>query len=262
MKSNQLKVAAVQMASFKGDFLKNRTTIKSLIEQASAQKAEVLVTPELSNVGYDLSILNNLEYNFQDEVSYYSNLARQYGITLALGLLEVEGTDLYNSLVVIDAAGNIQSKYRKNNLFPLGKEDKVFKKGSLPAWFNHGDFKIGLSICYDIRFPELYRAYLENDCNVIIVSSAFPFPRLEHWTTLLKAHAIMNQAYVIASNRIGIDGKLQFLGNSCIIDPWGEMIASFSDKEEGILTGSIELPRIDEVRNKIPAFSDRKKIMV
>ena len=259
MNNNLLKVAVAQMLSSQGDILKNRETIKNYIIQASAQSADILVTPELSNVGYNLTILKKLNYSFREELEYYCGLAQKYEITLALGLLEKESFTLFNSLVVIGSDGKLISKYRKINLFPLNEENEVFERGAQPAYFTIGNFKIGLAICYDIRFPELFRVYLENDCNAIIVSSAFPFPRLEHWQILLKAHAIMNQCYLIASNRIGIDNNLQFLGNSSIIDPWGIVLTTFDDKAQGLLVETLDLSKVDEVRNKIPSVFERKK---
>ncbi len=259
MENNQLKIAATQMASVPGDFMKNREIISKFVEKASLLGADIIITPELSNVGYDLTILRNIGYNFQEEISYYKELASIYKITLLAGLLEESDGTLYNSLFVFNPNGEIKTVYRKINLFPLSKESEVFQHGTKPVTITVGDFKIGLSICYDIRFPELFKAYAEEDCQALIVSSAFPFPRLEHWQTLLKAHAIMNQSWVIASNRIGKDVGAPFLGHSCFIDPWGQVTSTFTDKEEDILIDTIDLARVQEVRKKICAFSDRKE---
>lgn len=259
MENDLLKVAVVQMSSFQGDFLKNREVIHKYAAEASRQKAEILITPELSNVGYNLSLLNKLRYNSGDEISYYSDLARKYNIALAVGMLEKEEDVLFNSLIVIDREGNILSKYRKLNLFPVSGENTVFRKGNHSSTFSSGNFKMGLSICYDIRFPELFRTYLENGCNVIIVASAFPFPRLEHWQVLLKAHAIMNQSYILASNRTGMDNDLRFLGHSCIVDPWGNIVSAFDEEESGVLVETLDLSVVTKVRNSIPAASERLK---
>lgn len=258
MDNNSLKVASVQMVSYLGDVLKNREIIKKYIVEAASQAVDILITPELANVGYDLKKILTLDYNYQEELDFYSKLAQQYKITLSLGMLEKEGSQFYNSLITIDTDGQLISKYRKINLFPIGREKELFKSGTQPGFLTLGQFKIGLSICYDIRFPELFRYYVENDCNVIFVSSAFPFPRLEHWQILLKAHAIMNQSYLIASNRVGTDNKIQFVGNSCIIDPWGIVLSSLDDKQEGLLVETLDLVRLQEERNKIPALADRK----
>jgi predicted amidohydrolase len=258
METNQLKIAATQMASVPGDFLKNREIISKFVEKASLQRADIIITPELSNVGYDLTILRNIGYNFQEEAKYYGKLASDYNITLLAGLLEETDGKLFNSLFVFSPQSEITTVYRKINLFPLSKESEVFQHGTGPIAITVGDFKIGLSICYDIRFPELFRAYVEENCDALIVSSAFPFPRLEHWQTLLKAHAILNQSWVIASNRVGKDVGAPFLGHSCFIDPWGQVTSTFTDKEEDILVDTIDLARVNEVRKKICAFSDRQ----
>lgn len=259
MADNQLKIAVTQMTCDPGNYLKNRGIITRYVEKASANKADIIVTPELSNIGYDLSLTGTINYNFQEELNYYQDLAKSNAIHLFAGLLEQSAGKFYNSLFYFNSSGEIAAVYRKINLFPLSKESSVFQNGSSPVSVTIGNFKIGLSICYDIRFPELFSSYAAQDCNVLIVSSAFPFPRLEHWQTLLKAHAILNQSWVVASNRTGKDVGAPFLGHSCFIDPWGQVTSSFTDKEEDILIDTIDLSRVTEVRKKICAFSDRKR---
>lgn len=255
MTKEQLKVAVVQMSSIPGEVKKNREIIANYTAEASKQEVDIVITPELSNTGYDLSILDKINYNFQEEIEYYSALSKHHNINLACGMLEVENGTFFNSVICFGTTGEILAKYRKINLFR--KENDVFQKGNSAEILTLGDFKIGLSICYDIRFPELYRKLLNMGCNVILVSSAFPFPRLDHWKTLIKAQAILNQTYLLASNRVGTDNSIQFLGNSCIIDPWGTILSSCDETEEGLNIETLELSKIAEVRNKISAVNDR-----
>lgn len=112
-------------------------------------------------------------------------------------------------------------------------------------------------ICYDIRFPEWIRAHTTKGAEAIFVVAEWPEPRLAHWRSLLIARAIENQCYVIACNRVGNDANNIFAGHSMIIDPWGEIIAEAGEKEE-ILTASINLDKVTEVRKTIPIFADRK----
>jgi len=257
--SGIVKAAFIQAASYPGDVGKNGIKAGEMIKKACDDGAELVVLPELFNVGYDLSILKQLMYNFNDEIRFYSNLASSLKIYIVCGMLEDENGRLYNSLVVLNKEGEITAKYRKNNLFPLSYESKVFTRGKEPVIFKMPGFSFGLAICYDIRFPELFRIYADKGCNAIIVASAFPFPRLEHCLTLLKAQAILYQVYIVVCNRVGRDNDFWFVGNSCIIDPWGSVLCSMDETEEGFRITSLVSERVDEIRSSMPALDDRQK---
>ena len=138
---------------------------------------------------------------------------------------------IYNSQVVIDSAGAIVAKYRKTHLFapaPI-EEDKCCAPGHELVSVALGPFKVGLTICYDLRFPEIYRALaVDHGANVFIISSAWPFPRVEHLRVLATARAIENQSYVVLANRVGRDDGVPFCGSSAVIDPSGVVMAAAS----------------------------------
>ena len=122
-----------------------------------------------------------------------------------------------------------------------------------------GAFKFGLSICYDLRFPELYRALATRDgATAFAVSSAWPFPRVEHWRVLTTARAIENQCYLIAANRIGADDGVTFCGSSTIIDPSGSVVAAASSDREELIVGDITPDVVGLVRERMPVFSSRR----
>lgn len=247
-----LKVACGQLASEPGKCLVNLDKAGWMIRQAKVAGAELVVFPELFNVGYDFDVIKGMHYDFAETEAVLSRTARDKGIYLACGVLEVVDEVWYNSLIVWDKYGERAATYRKISLFPLSKEETVFTAGSNITTVNVGDFKLGLMICFDIRFPEISRRYMEEGCDGIIVASAFPFPRLDHWRTLLKSRAIENQMYIVAANRTGKDGELQFLGNSCIIDPWGTVKATASETDEGVIFHDLQLEKNAEVRKAIP----------
>jgi predicted amidohydrolase len=116
---------------------------------------------------------------------------------------------------------------------------------------------MGLTICYDLRFPELFRRYALAGAKLIFVPAEWPHPRLMHWQTLLRARAIENQLFVVACNRVGVVGKTHFCGHSAVIDPWGETIVE-GDESEMLLTAEIDLGLVDDVRQRIPIFADRR----
>jgi len=142
-------------------------------------------------------------------------------------------------------------------LFCLGKEKEIFIHGNKPVTFSIGGINLGIMICYDVRFPELARRYVDLNCSVLIISSAFPFPRLDHWRNLLKARAIENQVYIIASNRVGKDADFNFLGNSSIIDPWGTLKGALNETEEGVILNEISMDKVNQVRDFIPCLKDK-----
>ncbi len=123
--------------------------------------------------------------------------------------------------------------------------------------------KIGLSICYDLRFPEMFRTYALKGAEMVILPAGFPHPRLDHWRTLLKARAIENQMFMVAVNQVGDEvlggrfGTLSYFGHSCVIDPWGGFVAE-AGEQEMLLTVTIDLAKVSEVRNLMKIFRDRR----
>lgn len=255
-----LKIASIQINSEPANVERNNEKSVRYINEAKKQGARIAVLPELCNVGYDLSRIPDLTYDFDGNIKHYSGLARSLDIHIAAGLLEVDEKGKYNTLFVFDNKGEIACKYRKVNLFPLSIEEEIFIPGERPAAFTVGDFKFGLQICYDIRFPELGRIYVSEGCNALIVASAFPFPRLDHWRILLQSRAIENQLYLIAANRTGKDKDFWFVGNSCVIDPWGTVKATMSETDEGVICQDLNLEKVNEVRKFIPALKNKANL--
>jgi predicted amidohydrolase len=190
------------------------------------------------------------------------NIARGLSIAIICGVSERDGASIYNSQVFIDANGNVVGSYRKTHLFtaaPIG-EDKCFSPGNELMSFPFGvGLRLGLSICYDLRFPELYRTLaIEEGVNVFVLSSAWPLPRMEHFRILTTARAIENQSYVIVSNRVGVDDGVTFCGLSAIIDPYGVTIASASTDREELVQAEVSEAAITSVRNKMAVFDQRR----
>ncbi len=121
----------------------------------------------------------------------------------------------------------------------------------------------GLSICYDIRFPELFRTYALKGVKIQFSPMAFPYPRLPHWKILVRARAIENQMFMLGANQVGPedfgpDGVATYFGSSCIIDPWGETVAEAGEQEETLITATIDTEKVDEIRNKMKVLRDRR----
>ena len=230
--NSKMKIAAAQMACAVGDVAANLAKMRHFSERAKGGGAEWIVFPEMADTGYVMSVIRAQATSWQaGAVPELQRIAKDFSLGIICGVAERDGESIYNSQVVVDAKGEIAGKYRKIHLFspPPVEEDKCFAAGDCTATLAAGAFRFGFSICYDLRFPELYRKLATDDkANVFILSSAWPFPRVEHFRILATARAIENQSYVIVSNRVGKDGGVPFCGSSAIIDPYGVAVATAS----------------------------------
>src|SRR5213596_3514127 len=187
--------------------------------------------------------------------------ARELSIAIVSGVSERADSSIYNSQVLIDSDGNIPAKYRKTHLYAVApvEEQTCFASGDSFASFELGELRFGCSICYDLRFPEIYRKLVtEQNVGALLISSAWPFPRVEHWCVLAQARAIENQAYVIASNRVGKDDDLWFCGSSAIIDPRGVVIAAASADREELIAADLSQELVLSVRSRVESLAHRR----
>jgi len=187
--------------------------------------------------------------------------AAKCGIAVCCGVSERVEDAIYNSQVLVDSDGSLIGHYRKAHLFnaePVN-EERFLRAGDKLVTAQIGDFKIGLMICYDIRFPEMARALALGGVDVFLVSAAWPEVRVGHWRTLLAARAIENQAYVAAANLCGKDRPVPLGGNSVILDPSGGCVAAADVSDEALLMGEVKREPIDAVRAHMAVFRDRRR---
>lgn len=257
-----MKIAAAQIACALGEVDANLRKIRDFSTRAKEDGAELIVFPEMADTGYSMPVIQAHATPWTEgAVPKLQTMAKSLSIAIICGVSEREGNFIYNSQVFIDANGEIVGSYRKTHLFtgtPIG-EDKCFSPGHELKSFSFGDLRLGLSICYDLRFPEVYRKLaIEQKVNVFIISSAWPFPRVEHFRILCAARAIENQSYVIVSNRIGTDEGVTCCGSSAIIDPYGVTVANASIDREELVQGELSEAAITSVRNKMAVFEQRR----
>jgi omega-amidase len=175
------------------------------------------------------------------------------------GIIEKYDSNHYNSLFHFDANGLIKAVYRKIHPFSLAEEDQHFTRGTEIATSNYDNFKIGLSICYDLRFPELYRYYAKERSEIMINIANWPIKRIEHWKHLLRARAIENQCFMVGVNRIGNDPYQTYNGCSAIFNPMGDEI-TLVENEEKIIYADLDLKEANEIRSKLGFLNDMKMI--
>lgn len=252
----------------------NAQALAGAIAEAAKGEAAMLFTPEMSGLlDRDAErAARNLRSEEEDQVlSTCSAAAKEHGIWVHLGSVAVlvEEGKVANRGYVIDRVGNIRARYDKIHLFdvdlPSGeswRESAVYQAGKGAVLVNGTPVgKLGLTICYDLRFPTLFARIAEADADLISVPAAFTVPTgRAHWHVLLRARAIEAGLFVVAAAQFGRhdDGRQTF-GHSLVVDPWGDVLLDMGE-EVGVGFADIDLARISEVRSRIPALSHRRPI--
>jgi omega-amidase len=261
---NQMKVAAAQISCSLGNPDANLIKTRDFVARAREAGAELIVFPEMIDTGYSMPVIQTHAASWTSGfVPGLQEIARKHSIAIVSGVSERDGASIYNSQVFVDREGKISAKYRKTHLYAVApvEEQTCFAPGDVFASFAIGDLRLGFSICYDLRFPEMYRKLVEQNVGAFIVSSAWPFPRVEHFRTLILARAIENQGYVIAANRVGKDDDLWFCGSSSIVDPRGVAIAAASADREELIHADLSEEVVRSVRSRVGALAHRRKVL-
>jgi omega-amidase len=258
-----MKVAAAQISCCLGDPKANLLKVRDFSCRARDRGVELIVFPEMTDTGYSMSVIQAHASSWTDGfVPGLQEIAAKLSIAIVSGVSEKDRGSVYNSLVFVDRQGQIAAKYRKTHLYAVApvEEQKCFASGDTFGSFALGDLQFGFSICYDLRFPEMYRKLVvEENVGALIVSSAWPFPRIEHFRTLILARAIENQSYLIASNRVGKDEDSWFCGSSAIIDPRGVAIASASADREELIEADVSQELVLSVRSRVRSLAHRRQ---
>lgn len=269
MSANTIRVAAIQMDS-QDDKAANLEKAEKLMREAAAKGARLTVLPEVFNYsgtkeGSEASA-ESLETG--ETPKMLSKLAKELGIWVHGGSIfeKIPGSSkCYNTTMLFDPEGKCAAVYRKMHLFDVNVEDgpsyleSASVEGGNEIVVCDTDFaRIGLSICYDLRFPELFRMHALNGATIITLCAQFTLNTgTDHWETLLRARAIEDQCYVIASGQIGQKKAFQSNGCSMIIDPWGTVIARAARKECVVLA-DIDLDYVSSVRSSVPSLNNRR----
>jgi omega-amidase len=257
-----MKVAVAQISCSLGDPEANLSKVRDFSQRSKEAGAELTVFPEMSDTGYSMQVIQKHVSHWKSGfVASLQEIARKLSIAIVSGVSERDGSSIYNSQVLIDAKGDIIAKYRKTHLYAVApvEEHTCFTPGNSFVSFKLGGLQFGFSICYDLRFPEMYRKLAtEQNVGAFLISSAWPFPRDEHFRVLAQARAIENQSYMIASNRVGKDEDLWFCGNSAIIDPRGVVIAAASADREELIHADLSQEVVDSVRQRVQSLGHRR----
>lgn len=257
-KNQKIKIALIQLATKDGEIQKNHARFKKILETIKG-KIDLIVLPEMWLSGFDLSHANQSIRETNLVLEDLKQIARTKKCYFIGSHLEKGKKGYYNTASIISPQGKIIAQYRKIHLFKMGREEKKFLAGDKISVTKTSIGRIGLAICYDIRFPEFIRKEVLKGTEILVIPSAWPRARIDHYLTLLKARAIENQCFVISANKMGKNSLgVLYGGNSVAFDPWGKNLGQLKEKE-GILQVMIDLEELHQIRKKFPVLESRRE---
>jgi omega-amidase len=254
-----MKIALLQLDIIWEEKDKNIEKAELYLKKASENSCDVAVLPEMFNTGFSMNISKISENKEGDTHKRLSELAKKYNINIIAGypIKKKHERKGRNIAAVYNRKGIKIAEYTKIHPFSYADEDKYYHPGKNPVIFEIEGIPVSVFICYDLRFPEVFRKVSDNVYMIFVIAN-WPKSRIKHWDILLKARAIENQCYVIGVNRIGLDNNHIFYnGHSQIISPLGDIIVNAGEREEYI-DSEIEIDKVKKVREKYPFLKDRK----
>lgn len=250
-------VTMIQMPCKEGDRKANFNNVEEMLaDHRSNASVNFILLPELFAIGFRYSDYEKCGAGVPGiTAEFIQRLAEEHSAYVIGTDIERSESKYLNTLVMANPKGRLLASYSK--IHPFQNEKDVFMGGDSMVIVEIGNMKVGLEICYDIRFPEITRAMALEGAEIILIPAAFPDPRAPHWNTLLMARAIENQIYIAATNRMGFgfDGKTYF-GHSQMVDPWGVRLTRINS-DMAVFTSSGDTEMINDVRKQITCYMDR-----
>src|SRR5256714_10470241 len=238
-----MKIAAAQISCALGDCNANLSKVRDFARLAKKSGADLVVFPEMLDTGYSMPVIQkHAEKWSEGAVPELQKMAKEISIAIVAGISDRDDASIFNAQVFVNARGEIVAKYRKTHLVTAAPLDErvCLSPGNEFVTCKIDNFNVGLSICYDLRFPEMARTLVvKHGANVIVNTSAWPVVRAEHLRILALARAVENQSYFIIANRVGTDDGVTLCGGSLILDPTGEIPAARSSHQEGGIEAEI-----------------------
>lgn len=248
-----MRVCAVQMDIAWEDKETNMSACRRMVQQAG--ECDLILFPEMTLTGFSMNA-GLAEPPDGKTYEFFMGLSKEFGAAIVFGYPVSVGCRIYNRLCAVDS-GRQAAFYDKMHPFSYGGECEVFSSGSEVCEADIRGIKTGFTICYDLRFPELYQKLSQN-CPLIVCSASWPEKRREHWITLLKARAIETQSYIVGCNRVGSGGGLSYSGDSMIISPFGDIIAQAAYGKEQLIYADISAEVAETARSEFPVKADRR----
>jgi predicted amidohydrolase len=235
----------------------NFKQVRTLLGKRKLSPKSLVILPEMFATGFTMNADAVAEDKNGPTDCFLREVAREKGAFIVGGLVRASERQMLNQAVCIAASGRRIARYDKLHLFSPGNESRHYAPGTAVTLFRWEQFKVGLFICYDLRFPEVFRMAVQRGADVLVVIANWPSKRRAHWTTLLRARAIENQAYVIGVNRCGRDPQTDYHGGSVVINPWGETVCEAGPGAE-LLSADLDLAVIKQIRGDFPVLRDAR----
>ena len=253
-----MKIALISLNQSWEDKDLNWKYCKKCIDKACQNNAELIVFPEMTLTGFSLNVVKNSENrNDSNTIARFIQKAKENNIAIIFGMLVKEDGSFYNKSFFISCNGSVIGEYAKIHTFSFAGEDALVNSGSELVVVPYKGLNIGMSICYDLRFPELFSA-LGKKSDFIVNIANWPKKRIDHWIALLKSRAIENQVYIVGVNRTGVDGNnLEYVESSLIYDANGSPIKA-QVIDDNIKTYQIDKQSQEEFRKRFSTTKDRR----
>jgi predicted amidohydrolase len=257
MASSRLRIAMVQQDTVWQDPVANLARAMGFVEAAARGGARLVVFPELFTLGFTMAPEPFAEAIPGPTSEALAALSRRFDLYIVGSVVEAHTPHPQNAAFVTAPDGSLVAAYRKIHPFSYGEENLHYTGGTECPVFEIDAIPCGLQICYDLRFPEPFRALAAKGAEVVFVPANWPARRISAWSTLLAARAIENQTAICGVNRVGRDPHLEYPGRSAIHDAFGEVVA-LGDATEGLVFGDVDLAQIRAWRERFPALRDRR----
>jgi omega-amidase len=240
----------------------NYARSQNLLAATKPERGSLVLLPEMFATGFSMNVPAVQESPKAETEKFLAHLAQDFGVFVIGGVVTTAPDSRgYNQAVVVAPDGKQLARYSKMQPFTLGGESKNYMAGDQPAFFSWTEggqeIKVSPFICYDLRFPEVFRSAVRKGAQLFTVIANWPVTRIHHWVTLLQARAIENQAYVAGVNRCGTDPKYTYNGRSLIVDPHGTILVEAGDSE-CIIGADINPEVVTKWRSDFPALSDMR----
>lgn len=256
-----MKYSIYQMDIIAGKPDANRLKVRQWLEaEMRDNNPDIVVLPEMWTTAYTLKALDKVSDTYGAKTkSFLKELAMKFNVNIIGGsVANQKDGKFYNSSFVYSRSGELVYEYDKVHLVPMLNEPDYLAGGDkAPEVFELEGIKMGLIICYDLRFPEIIRSLALDGAQVLHIVAEWPAARTRHWKVLQIARAIENQMYVVSANRVGDYDGVEFAGASMAIDPWGDVLLEASDELEESLSISLDLEKVASVRQEVPIFTSR-----
>jgi predicted amidohydrolase len=253
-----MHVIAIQFDIAWEDRAANHAKVAAMLERQPPPRGAMLVLPEMFASGFSMDVAKTAQDESRPDERFVASLCDRYGVWGVAGVVSrgVAGMGR-NEAVVFSPEAQLVTRYCKMHPFSLAGENRCCEAGRELVTFDCAGFTVAPFICYDLRFPELFRVATRRGANVFLVIANWPDARAEQRLVLLRARAIENQAYVVGVNRVGDDPGNHYTGQSCVIDPRGDVLAQADDREQ-LLAADLDLAALHDYRTSFPWLRDMR----